>query len=280
MSETAFSRLRISVLEGLKAFVLGWLVAPRVAARFITGGERNNISLSLSTSFQAATLESLLWAERGQIHWIPVERCVTPIGTAYSARQNPLVCFLESGFQVMKDYYEVFQPTNSMETVGLASKRVIRAGLSGVFRPPWSYIGVDLSGGAQFWGPRKVEAIEYDASTLRWLARSIKRRGYIVGLNPIQPIPGFRMLIDDVSSVDTEYRVIVQGNHRVAVMAALGWTHIPMAVGAQSPLGIRLSDMPKWPGVVDGTYSQEEASQFFSAFFRSPEISLFQGWPR
>ncbi len=41
---------------------------------------------------------------------------------------------------------------------------------------------------------------------------------------------------------------------------------------------IRLSDLEHWPGVLEGSFTAEEARSVFMAFFRSPDDSLASGW--
>ncbi len=59
--------------------------------------------------------------------------------------------------------------------------------------------------------------------------------------------------------------LILDGNHRLAVLAALGveritLRHLPSAT-------VRRSDLPRWPRVRDGTYLPEDASKVFAVYF-------------
>lgn len=91
--------------------------------------------------------------------------------------------------------------------------------------------------------------------------------------------PSYFVLINDCGP-DTEYRVVlVQGAHRTAALAFLGWGLVPMTPEfAYSAPEVCLSDMDRWPGVVDGAFSRESAELIFSAFFREEDEVLSPGW--
>lgn len=57
---------------------------------------------------------------------------------------------------------------------------------------------------------------------------------------------------------------VVNGNHRAAVLRALGWTELPVRVVRL----VRKSEVLLWPKVIDGTYEPREALAIFNLFFQ------------
>jgi len=118
-----------------------------------------------------------------------------------------------------------------------------------------------------------------EAQRLDKILKSVQKRGYI--LNHAE-LPWFSVLLNDSENGIPDYRVLVQhGNHRVAVLAHLGWELIPMApLPTMLVNEIRLSDIGNWPGVLEGTFSIDEAKARFMAFFRDVEEGIIPGLDR
>ena len=71
--------------------------------------------------------------------------------------------------------------------------------------------------------------------------------------------------------------VLLNGNHRTAVLAHLDWELIPVHPQAgYHP--VRLSDLAQWPGVMDGQFTQKAAGKVFEALFRPRHQQLLPGW--
>ena len=117
------------------------------------------------------------------------------------------------------------------------------------------------------------------AERLGNIRKSIERKGYIVRQ---EELPWFSLLLRDRDGEISDYRVLVMhGNHRVAVLAHLGWELIPMApIPTMLPNEIRLSEINSWPGVLDGSYSINQATAVFLAFFRDAEEQIVPGLDR
>jgi hypothetical protein len=255
--------------------IRNWILPPR-ASQIVSNLVKNKAIILSHDMAEESQLDTLIWASRGEMHWIPIAKCVTDIGTSFSPSQNPLVRYLESGFLSMWKYYQIFQPTDSFEMVSVQTHpRQVNSG-KGVFRKPWANIGVEILGGGQFWGPRSDYRIVFDANLLKGIRSSILKEGYLPRRSIGQPFPQFRLLIDDRSAKNWDYRVIVHGNHRTAVLASLGWKCVPMTPGAGSV--IRLSELTKWPGVVDGTYKQKDAHRFFRSYFNQSGSLKLPNW--
>lgn len=78
---------------------------------------------------------------------------------------------------------------------------------------------------------------------------------------------------------DGDYRVSIgSGKHRVLVMLALGWTKIPVELGPPKiPVITRREEADRWPNVVNGRYTRDEALRCFDDVFRERHPS---GWQR
>jgi hypothetical protein len=125
-------------------------------------------------------------------------------------------------------------------------------------------------------GPKTKSHMFDQAERLGNILKSIERKGYIVTQ---EELPWYSLLLKDGEDEISDYRVLVMhGNHRVAVLAHLGWELIPMTpLPTMLPNEIRLSEVNTWPGVLDGSYSINKATAAFLAFFRHAEDQIVPG---
>jgi hypothetical protein len=108
-----------------------------------------------------------------------------------------------------------------------------------------------------------------DAKKLRLVKSSAEKWGF--RLLRKNPSPTYLFLYNDEADVD--YRVLIlDGNHRVSFLAHLGWPLIPMRPAGMKE--VRLSELDSAPGVLDGSYTKEEARLVFMAHFRDPHEVL------
>lgn len=156
-------------------------------------------------------------------------------------------------------------------------------------RSPWGFTGkhrgtggLDASHGCSWHGPVSEAKLKLEAKRLDSVRNCISHFGLMKA--PGTDFINFRLIINDESPEAPDYRVvIVGGQHRVAYLAFMGWSIIPM-VPASGPIAeasdreVRLSDLRNWPGVLDGTFSEEAARSYFLAFFRDSTSSLLAGW--
>jgi hypothetical protein len=239
------------------------------------------------TAKPPSTLASLSLIDLETIHWIPLERIRYFSGVAFSREQHHFVRYLVEGLPSLRGFYELHQPRNQFETNFLFEKQ------SGDFveitppytRAPWNpepfLHGGDrnhlsIGKGHQGFGPVEEVRVRWEAKRLRRIERSFRRFGYRSELSSSEPTPRFTLLWRD--DYPEDYRVMVTaGNHRIAALAFLGWTLIPMTRQPFCPT-IRLSELESWPGVVDGTYSAEAARHYFLSYFRDDKQILLPGW--
>ena len=233
-------------------------------------------------------MEKLQIAPYGQILWVEVERLTFRGGVACTWEQHPSVRYFRDGMESLRRFYELHQPRNQMEALLLDDTRV------GDFVPvkfpkrrmPWSFEvqsggegSLGASHGTQHHGPVSEEKLLSEKNRLDNIRDSVQEHGFLQVVGD-----GFirfgEILIDDSEPGVTEYRVYARGGqHRISLLSHLGWPLIPMMPQRSFPWReVRLSDLARWPGVLDGTFSEEAARAYFLAHFRSPTEQLLPGW--
>ncbi|MBL0407450.1 hypothetical protein JKG68_26385 [Microvirga aerilata] len=126
---------------------------------------------------------------------------------------------------------------------------------------------LDASHGWKVWGPVSDEAGNAEFSRLIRVYDSIRHRGYMRSSKRDGDITG------TVLTKDSESRVLIgAGQHRVAVLAALGCDTAPVRI--YSP-HIRRSEVEYWPNVRSKLFSVEQALEIFDRIYdgRQPPIS-------
>lgn len=281
----------------MKNFAKKWLLPPGISrwvrdaspsVKALWGGQPSRI---VGPSFdpagkEAASLEKLQIAPYGQILWVEVER-LTLRGCAFTWEQHPFVRYFRDGMESLRRFYELHQPRNQIEALLLDGTRV------GDFVPvefpkhrrPWSFEkqfggegSLDASHGCKLHGPVSEEKLLYEKIRLDNIRDSVQEHGFLqVGDEFIR---FGEILIDDSEPGVPDYRVYAPGGqHRISLLSHLGWPLIPMMPQPSFPWReVRLSDLARWPGVLDGTFSEEAARAYFLAHFRSPTEQLLPGW--
>lgn len=100
---------------------------------------------------------------------------------------------------------------------------------------------------------------------------SVRREGYLPEQSEAGHLRGECFMHGD------DYRVIVgSGKHRMVALLALGWREVPVQFGPPKlPVIVRREEVDRWPGVVGGAYSREEALAKFDRLFADVHPS---GW--
>jgi hypothetical protein len=232
---------------------------------------------------------------------VPLRRCRTLGALAFPcgrADVNPMAATLrayaaEDGRSYegspLQRYFERWQPATLAEAVGLdpssASAR-LQAPTTGDVPPlPWSpeapsraherhqregfqqaaaragVVGQELVG-SLYYGP---VSYAFGATTLERLVgvfESIRREGYVPGGADRPHLRGLLLLGDE------DYRVLItSGKHRVAALSALQVDLVPVEFGATPPVVVDRDDVDRWPAVVSGIYTREEALDVFDRVF-------------
>ena len=224
-------------------------------------------------SSRAASLDDLRTATTNDMVWVQLTHVRSARAQFFSAEKHPYVCFFEDGFEAMKTFFDLDQPKAPSEYISLekpkTSETILNSTPSRVW--PWSPKLVPLPEppGFPYWraGPKSDNHLASEAYRLNRLLKSVQKHGYLLKQGEL---PSYVLLIDDSGGEVVDFRAVVtHGNHRVAVLAHLGWVSIPMAP-PQTLLTneVRLSDLANWPGVIDGSFSVDGARATFMSFFR------------
>ena len=283
----------------MKAFARQWLLPPGIiqlladappSVKRLWGGQSSKsrtepIQLDPSGK-EAASLDELIVAPYGEIVWVETEK-LRLFGSAFTSEQNHWVRYFRDGFESLKRFYELHQPRNQIEAVMLDDTEV------GEFSPasfptgrrPWSFEREYRDSerlalhGSQDHGPVSRELLLNEKKRLDGIRDSVAKYGF-VKLDNHDFIHFGELLVHDSRPGRPDYRVCIEnGAHRTSLLSHLGWPMIPMAARPSRPWReIRLSDIARWPGVLDGTFSEQAARAYFLAHFRDPTAELLPGW--
>lgn len=277
-------------MRRLKRFIREWFVGPKLLSALLWFRKfevARNVPFRLSgvrldwKDKTESSLHELRVATQGEVVWIPLTKVRTVYGLAFSIEQHPFVRYLRDGFPTLLKFYQLHQPSSLSELFFLSNGDTpIRKDSHSNRVWPWasgsqSKHFVHMPGTMA--SNRRQESRAWsDALRLDHIFRSVVRRGFWM---PENDAPTYFILVDDVKPVADHRVVLVQGSHRVSVLAFLDWRLIPMTPEfCYSTPEIRRSHLKSWPGVVDGTFSHESAEQIFLAFFRSEQGVLLSEW--
>lgn len=284
--------------EGItvKEFVSQWLIPPRIVetiSRLVDrvgrrrGGDKQ-FELSghrvPKDSGSPAQLVQLRTARPRDVNWVPIDRLRTIQSTAFTSEQSHYVRYLVEGPKSLEDFYRVHRPHNQMEAIYLFGKEQ-----GGDFQPkppapleaPWESLDNKRQSAltdSPWFGPASPGRFQREVHRLDAAMASIKDHGFWMregGDNLRYEI----FLLDEEKDEEPDYRCVIRsGNHRIAVLAVLGWTVVPLVPMPVMVREIRFSDAHHWPRVLDGTFSLDAARAYFKAFFRQPTQKLLPGW--
>src|SRR5699024_3176572 len=193
---------------------------------------------------------------------------------------NTLTDYIENGSisysgSRLEDFYNTFAPKNVADLFDLEGK--LHANLvklsAAYFVPPWEnadmeskrkfrekYVkyenrqrgkALSLEHGRGCFGPVSEEFGQLKIKTLVALTKSIANKGYLRGNGPGEDIEATVL----VKNRDFKY-LINDGNHRIAVLSALGYKTAPLRVLAQSiPAFIYRDEVYYWPNVKNDLYT-------------------------
>lgn len=229
-----------------------------------------------------STPHDLRVATMGQVVWVPLTKVRTVYGLAMTPEQHPFVRYLRDGFPSLLRFYQLHQPTSLFELFFLQAEDVVALEDSSSVRTwPWApRSSFFLAGGTppnKWFGPAERGFVLQVAKRIDTVVKSIQKKGFVTsGFDP----PSYFLLSLDTSSGLRDYRVVLNGgNHRVAVLSHLGWERVPLTVLPYFVAPeVRLSEIDRWPGVVDGTFSPESAEKLFMSFFRGDREILIDYW--
>lgn len=223
---------------------------------------------------RGATIEEQLW--------VPLAKIRSLRGQVFAREQHPYVRYFHYGFDGLRKFFDSDEPETIKQFFFIEGRRNPKAKvplqMSRIW--PWSNIAVRFAApDPAFWraGPKSDGDLAVEARRLDCILGSVKKHGFILKQGEL---PKYFLLLKDNAGKIMDFRVIVaSGKHRVAALAFLGWELIPMEpVNTYVQGEVRLSEIARWPGVVDGTFSKEEATAIFLGFFRELEEGMFPSW--
>lgn len=218
---------------------------------------------------------------RSQLCEVPIDICTNPMGFSFAPDgwnylieqlkqfdSNPNVEVKDS---VLFRFHQCYQPMNM-------SDLPVSAGYNITFKPdlsiyPWGSFDIEKSrsGGmakdayrTRFYGPSSLALVEDDLSNLFGLYKYMKNHGYrpwhfrnaFIGGVFLERVNGQRKF------------VVLQGNHRTAILAHLGKTKILTRYLKGYYRCIREEDLDEWFYVKSGQCSNEDAVAYISSFFK------------
>ncbi|MDQ0256583.1 hypothetical protein J2S74_004005 [Evansella vedderi] len=120
--------------------------------------------------------------------------------------------------------------------------------------------GLLRSHGTQHFGPVSIQKGELELQRLKDTYHSILKYGHLP--NKFGFISGYFLRYKN------RYRfIILDGNHRAAVLCAMGYSKIPVTFQAGSPRIIDYNDIKNFPHVKRGLFSLPLAKQIFKTYF-------------
>lgn len=196
--------------------------------------------------------------------------------------------------EVLSAYYNMVQPKNALEWLGLEyedAPALVNA-MPWAAPPPWTDLTIkevdrnvnndmlhDSGHGdkklsvEQGWahcGPVSEDKIRLEVNRLYVALDSIQRLGYDRNYGPGGDI-GAKFIFNE----DGEWRwMISPGNHRIAIVSALGYEEIP--VMAKSVVFRR--DVDIWPNVLSGLYTRSGALKYFDNLFYGKISAIMEPW--
>ena len=194
---------------------------------------------------------------------------------------------------VLEQYYRCVQPESAAEWMGFSPHRL--PGLAD--EPPWGRVfpwrsttveamkrGIEATAtidnaqggknltiehGWRSFGPVSDEILEIETTRIMNLIQSVERNGI-----QRNNLPGGDIIAIALVDDDGDWRWLVEagGEHRLPVLAAMGYKEIPIRVR----LVIYRNDVDIWPNVNSGLYSRDVALEIFDRYFQESYPPIVQ----
>ncbi len=176
---------------------------------------------------------------------------------------NNKIDYIESS---LGKFHKQFCPKTTEEALGVSTKG---NGLR-LFNYPWGVFGRQRSikrkdpRNSRFCGPSTEKFIIDEAKSIIKLYVKIKKDGYQPTKYPNSFIQGVWMI-----KKNGEKRfVVLQGNHRMAVLSYLGYKSIDVRCDMFPNKYIKEKDLNSWVNVKLNNVSSEKALEIFNSFFK------------
>ena len=217
-----------------------------------------------------------------------------PFVHAVSAALKNTASAKDTIHSVLRSYYDLVQPINALELFGLESEEVPQF----ANEPSWAAIlpwyeesisqwrkihqasvimenrtagrTLTISDGWAWCGPVTEKKLRIETSRLYSLMVSIRRNGLRWHNGT-----GGDILAVVLMRQDGRWRWQAQtGQHRAAVLSALGFKNIPLCVIKV----VNRDDVDVWPNVVSGVFSRSVALRLFDCVFEGALPPIVQPW--
>jgi hypothetical protein len=176
--------------------------------------------------------------------------------------ENPCVKVVDT---VMAAYHKQFLPDSISTIAGVAHQEPLPLFVYpwGTFKNGAAHSSKDVRS-SRFCGPSTDEFIEEEFRVITKLYLKIRQNGYQPTIYPYSYLSGTWL-----HALDGRKRFIVmQGNHRMAVLAHLGISPIAVRTGNLALQNICESELEQWPLVASGRCDLEHAQKVFRMFFK------------
>jgi len=217
-----------------------------------------------------------------QLCEVPLEICTNPMGFSFAPTGwNYLVAQLQQfdrgGVPALEEtllyrYHQRYQPRDMSDLPQAAGMQVqFQPGLS-IY--PWGSFRIEDSrkGGvvkdarsSRFYGPSTAALVAQDVANLQDLYQALKTQGYRPWRRGNTFIGGVFLERDD----GARRFVVLQGNHRTAVLAHLGHRTMTARYLNDHFRCIREKDLDRWYYVRSGQCSPADARAYFHAYFQA-----------
>lgn len=122
-----------------------------------------------------------------------------------------------------------------------------------------------------FYGPHDQEYGEREFRRLISVYESIKNNGYNAGLTNMDPVNGYFL------KRGGDFRfVLLQGNHRVSVLKALGYKEVDVVIRKGHPAIVDQADLYRWTKEAGGLYPCSVVGSLFDTLFNATGLQKAQ----
>ena len=175
---------------------------------------------------------------------------------------------------LLKRFYEVFTPTTIADAHRLVEPGPLHEIRALSLFEPWSvpppphddpYSRHPVPGSPLF-GPASYAAGAAEWRRLKYVLSSVQKYGYQPDL-----FPRGRINVTVLRSLHSDRYLVRHGQHRAAVMAALGIESIEVGIHESLDRIVDEVEVDSWPHVDSGLITREAALELFAGYFAPPD---------
>ncbi len=282
------------------------IVLPKRAVRFLKKKLQKRIDSQILklppvdwTGIQINPLEAAIRTKRSPaLLEVPLAKCRGLRAMAFpcEAQSNhPFIVALRANdMTLLREYYNLVQPATVGELFDTTSNNPITQMPAMSYVYPWDGMPSDdihkyrkvfvsnetkIHGGTRkfegwhHFGPLSHDKVKMEFQRLVSTYQSIKSKGYQRTDEPDGDIAGVLLLKDN------DFRVVIQkGHHRIAALAALGHSDVPVRIGISRKRYIDSGSVAEWPGVRSSAFTLQEATQIFNRIYDGIQPAVCEAW--